>query len=271
MSQSSPYTAASDWEKLSSEFAAWLPLIAPYGDRLIEAAAPKDGDIVLDLACGTGEPGLTLARRMPGITVIGADGAHGMAHAAAGTAHTEGLNNARQLVSRGESLPFANSAFDGVICRFGLMLFDDPAAGLAEIFRMVKPEGRVALSVWAGPDTVLCPALTLRVLERFTDDLEWPRTFALSEPGLAARMLETAGFTEVSETAFNPGFTFDGLDHFMERNLTGRFIEKPYARMGEKKQAEFRTAMRQAATAHALPDGRIKLAQEAILLSAVRP
>lgn len=269
----SRYTAASDWEQLSAEFSAWLPLIAPYGERLIERAGAEPGMAVLDLACGTGEPGLTLAERVPGVRLTGADGAVGMVRAARAAGRARGLSDTRFAVARGERLPFADGAFDRVICRFGLMLFDRPEAGLAEIRRVTRPGGRVALAVWSVPERVLCPALTLWTLERFSgaDALEWPRTFALSEAGALARMCEAAGLSGVREETYNPAFTFDSLEHFMARNLTGRFIEKPYEAMGEAERTRFRAALADAARAYALADGRVRLPQEAIIVSAWRP
>ncbi|MBI5136883.1 MAG: methyltransferase domain-containing protein [Nitrospirae bacterium] len=265
------YTATSDWSRLAAEFARWLPLIAPYGDRLIEMCAPDDGMRVLDVACGTGEPGLTLAMRHPRVRVVGSDKAPAMARAAGASAGAEGLCNIRFVVASGEHLPFPDNSFDRVICRFGVMLFDDPVRGVRELHRVVRPGGCVALSVWSVPKRVRCPALTLEVLERFSDQVEWPRTFALSEPSLLARMLVAAGFRSVSEEAYDPGFTFADVAHFLERNLTGRFIEQPYQALSATRRARFVDALGAAASAHALPDGRIHLPQEALLLGGTKP
>jgi SAM-dependent methyltransferase len=267
----SRFTATSDWERLAPEFSAWLPLIVPYGERLIERALPEAGMTVLDLACGPGEPGLTLAERVPGVTLVGADGAFGMARAAREAGRARGVSG-RFAVARGERLPFADGTFDRVLCRFGLMLFDDPAAGLAEVRRVTRPGGRVVLAVWSVPERVLCPALTLRTLERFAgpEPVEWPRTFSLSAPGALARLCEGTGLKGVREETYDPAFTFRDLDHFMERNLTGRFIERPYQALDEGTRAAFRTALREAAAEYALADGRVRLPQEAIVVSAWR-
>jgi SAM-dependent methyltransferase len=267
------YTAASDWDRAAADYAAWLPLVAPYGEHLVDRLAPAPGQRVLDLACGTGEPGLTAAARVPGLTVLGADGAATMVRAARAAARDRDTRGAAYCVARGEHLPFPAAGFDGALCRFGLMLFDRPEAGLAELFRVVRPGGRVALAVWSEPERVLCPALTLWALERYATDppLEWPRTFALSAPGHFAGLARAAGFADLAEERFNPGFTFDSIDHFLALNLTGRFIEKPYQGLSEADRARFRDDLAAAALDHALPDGRIHLAQEAIVVTARRP
>jgi len=266
----SRFTANSDWEKLAEDYARWLPMLAPYGDRLRELCAPQPNMQVLDLACGTGEPGLTLAHHHPQVTVTGVDRAHAMAHAADVARQVENLPNIRFVVASGQRLPFVDNRFDRVICRFGLMLFDNPAKGLQEIFRVLKPGGQIALSVWSEPERVCCPALTLNVLEKYAN-VEWPRTFALSEPGLLAQMCLQAGFGSVIEEPFNPGFFFDDLEHFMSQNLTGRFIETPYQSLSRSERREFEAELAKAGAERADKTGRIQLSQEAILISATTP
>src|SRR3569832_2668154 len=56
----------------------FLPHLAPVGEALLEALAARPGDKILDIASGTGEPALTLARRQPHVDIIGIDAAAGM-------------------------------------------------------------------------------------------------------------------------------------------------------------------------------------------------
>jgi ubiquinone/menaquinone biosynthesis C-methylase UbiE len=266
------YTAASDWNRAAGDYAAWLPLVAPYGAHLVDRLGPRPGERLLDLACGTGEPGLTALERVPDLTVIGADGAANMIRAARGEARERGIDGAAFCIAKAERLPFADGRFDGALCRFGLMLFDRPEAGLAELFRVVRPGGRVGLAVWSVPERVLCPALTLWALERHADaPIEWPRTYALAEAGRFAALCRAAGFADVAEDTYDPGFTFDSIAHFLALNLTGRFIEAPYSAMSEATRARFRDELAESARESALPDGRIRLAQEAIVVTALRP
>lgn len=259
------FTAASDWEKRATEYSGWLPLLVPYGARLLELCAAEPGQRVLDLACGTGEPGLTLALAQPQVQVVGIDSAHAMAHAAVSAGEAEGLTNISFAIAEGERLPFADNTFDRVMCRFGLMAFDQPSRGLAEIARVLTPGGRLALAVWSVPETVLCPALALKILSRFTD-IEWPRTYALSEPGLLARLCVEAGFGSVSEETFDAGFGFDSVEHFVERNLTGRFITGPMERLSGSDRKRFKEGLAEAAAAYVQEDGRVRLPQEALLV-----
>ncbi len=54
-----------DWDNLAEKFDLWLPHIAPVGEALLASLVVNPGDKILDVASGTGEPALTLARRNP--------------------------------------------------------------------------------------------------------------------------------------------------------------------------------------------------------------
>ncbi|MDO8597311.1 MAG: methyltransferase domain-containing protein, partial [Sulfuricaulis sp.] len=72
-----------DWDKIAEKFDVWLPHIAPVGEELLAALEAKPGDRIIDLASGTGEPALTLARRMKGhANILGIDAADGMVRVA---------------------------------------------------------------------------------------------------------------------------------------------------------------------------------------------
>ena len=120
-------------------FAEWAP-------RLLDAVAAGPGDRVLDVACGTGIVARTAVERVrPGGTVVGVD-----------------LNEAMLTVARrtrpdldwrqgdAADLPFADGAFDVVVCQMALMFFPDRVAALREMARVAAPGGRVGLVVPAA-------------------------------------------------------------------------------------------------------------------------
>ncbi|MGE0006897.1 MAG: class I SAM-dependent methyltransferase [Parvibaculaceae bacterium] len=104
------------------------------------------GDRVIDVACGTGVLALAaLDRAGPGGTVVGLD------------PNADMLGVARRKSSRidwrdgrAEALPFPGRTFDAAVSQFGLMFFADPAGGLREMLRVLKPGGRLAVAV-CGP------------------------------------------------------------------------------------------------------------------------
>lgn len=112
--------------------------------RLVERAAPRDGDLYLDVATGTGLVARALRERAP-CRVVGLDLTPGMLAAAD---HLDGI---RFVVGRAESLPFADGAFDGLTFTYLLRYVDDPAATLRELARVVRPGGRIAMLEFARP------------------------------------------------------------------------------------------------------------------------
>src|SRR3569623_2145668 len=108
-----------DWDAIAEKFDLFLPQLAPVGEALLEALAARPGDKILDIASGTGEPALTLARRQPHVDIIGIDAAAGMVRAAQNKVKAEGLGNITF-----HTMPAEHLAFDRILCRFGVMLFE---------------------------------------------------------------------------------------------------------------------------------------------------
>jgi SAM-dependent methyltransferase len=109
---------------------------------------PQPGERILDLATGTGWTSRILARR--GADVIGADIADGLLDAARLSAHEAGLD-IDYRTGDAENLPFEDGAFDAVISTFGIMFASRPEDAAAELARVCRPGGRIALTTWS-PD-----------------------------------------------------------------------------------------------------------------------
>jgi SAM-dependent methyltransferase len=112
---------------------------------------PKPGETILDLATGTGWTSRLVARR--GADVIGTDIASDLLAAATERARKEGLNIQYQM-GDAEKLPFSDQSFDGVISTFGVMFASRPQAAAAELARVCKRGGRIALATWLPDGTV---------------------------------------------------------------------------------------------------------------------
>ena len=125
--------------------------VAAMTETILDLAAIEPGGRVLELAGGPGGTGLAAAARVgvDGEVVI-SDVSPEMTRIAAARADELGVANVRTRVLDLEQIDEPDGSFDAVVCREGLMLVPDPARAVGEIARVLRPGGRVALSVW-GP------------------------------------------------------------------------------------------------------------------------
>ena len=173
--------------------------------RLLELSAPGPGERVLELACGPGGVGIAAAGLVgPAGEVVLSDVAAEMTAIAAARAAATGLGNVRTLTLDLDDLGQPDQAYDVVLCREGLMFALDPAHAAAEIRRILRPGGRVALAVW-GP-RARNPWLSL-VFDAVSAQLGVtlpppgvPGPFALDDPERLAGLLAGAGLADVTVT-----------------------------------------------------------------------
>jgi SAM-dependent methyltransferase len=122
-------------------------------DALLTQARLEPGMSVLDLACGTGDPVLEIARRVgPAGRVTASDLSPQMLDVCRQNAAAAGLANMSFAVADAEELPFAPATFQRVTSRLGMMYFVDAQRALAEIKRVLVPGGVAALQVWGPAD-----------------------------------------------------------------------------------------------------------------------
>ncbi|ACK49096.1 Methyltransferase type 11 [Methylocella silvestris BL2] len=124
-----------------------LPLFRSYKARTWAALGVRDGDKVVDVACGTGFDVIEMAKRFPAAEIFGVDRSEGLLGAARSRA--QGLGNVRFLQANADRLPLQTDAFDGARIDRALQHIEDPRASLREMVRVTRPGGRI---VAAEPD-----------------------------------------------------------------------------------------------------------------------
>lgn len=144
------------WNKFSPGWKKWdglfMDFLKPMGDEIIQKLDPKNDDVVLDVAAGTGEPGLTIASILNGGKVFITDLSDDMLEIARENALRREINNIETRACDVCELPFADNTFDAISCRFGFMFFPDMLLASKEMVRVLKPGGRIATSVWNVPE-----------------------------------------------------------------------------------------------------------------------
>jgi len=207
---SDPTVAA--WKRWHAKIAIQQRAVS---DALIDAARIAQGQAVLDLASGTGEPALTIAKLVgPTGRVAGTDVSDGMLGVARDFARRDGIENAEFVACDAESLPFGDASFDVVTSRMGVMFFIDVARVLAEVRRVLRPGGRAAFAAW-GPwsESTMFSACLDPFARRATPpdpppDAPHPLRYAAA--GTLSSALRAAGFNDVAEETLVVAAPFAG-------------------------------------------------------------
>lgn len=120
--------------------------------RAVRELDLRAGSRVLDLCTGTGDLAITAVRQAGGVSAIGVDFAGQMLRLAAGKIAKLGLSSAIRLVrGDGMRIPLAAASCDAATVGFGIRNIADPAAALAELARVVRPGGRLAILEFGEP------------------------------------------------------------------------------------------------------------------------
>ncbi|MCB0689483.1 MAG: class I SAM-dependent methyltransferase, partial [Saprospiraceae bacterium] len=184
-------TQRDSWNKFSPGWKKWdlftMDFLESQGKEIIKALQLDPHDQVLDIASGTGEPGLTIAGILTGGTVTAVDLSEGMLRIAQEKAEYQGLQNFNTLVADACELPFADHSFDAISCRLGFMFFPDMLVAAKEMLRVLKPGGRLATTVWGEPAKNVWITAIMGAIKRNIDlptpPPDAPGMFRCAQPG----------------------------------------------------------------------------------------
>ncbi len=179
-------------------------MFAPVTHALIEEAGIIEGDKVLDVAGGPGEPSLTIAEVVGSTgSVACTDAVAEMVAAAQSEAYRRGLKNISFEQCLADSLPFEANFFDAAVCRLGVMFFPDPLSGLREMLRVIKSGGPLSFAVWhesnLNPFSYIVTDVISHHINAAPADPEAPGAFRFAAPGKLAQILTEAGANRVRE------------------------------------------------------------------------
>lgn len=186
-------------------------IFTPLSAAVLERAAPKPGERVLDLACGTG----VVTRQLPPLvgdtgTVVGVDVSAAMLaigatkEAPVGCAITWREGNGSALVE------LDNGSFDLVVCQQGLQFFTERDSGASEMRRVLTSDGRAVVAVWQGIEQ---QGMFQQLVETQAHVLHIPLE-------AAARPYSLGGATELEALFQDAGFeTVEIVEHAVEVKL----------------------------------------------------
>jgi ubiquinone/menaquinone biosynthesis C-methylase UbiE len=155
-----PQTTADVGEVWSNTADGWLRnadlidrMSAPIREWIVDHLDPQPGQTILELACGGGDTGFDLAKRLGDDgRLISSDISQQMLDGAQERAKKRGISNVEFRVIDAQQIPLEDASVDAVIHRYGPMLLPDPDASFSEVRRVLRPGGTYVSVVWAGPD-----------------------------------------------------------------------------------------------------------------------
>jgi len=244
---------------LPAIFQEWAP-------RMAEAARVAPGDRVLDVACGTGVLARALVARVgPAGAVVGLDINEGMLAVA--------RRKAPEVEWRqgpAEALPFRDAAFDAVASQFGLMFFQDRAGAIAEMLRVLRPGGRLAVAVWDTLERTPGYAAFVGLLDRLfgpgiAEALRSP--FVLGDTARLFALFREGGAGDVEIATHEGAARFPSLETWVHADVKGwtaadMIDDAGYARLLDAARRELRPFVRE--------DGSVRLTLLAHIVTATR-
>ena len=180
------------WERAATEYdRRFGELTMQSVESLLDAAGAAPGLRLLDVACGPGYVSAAAARR--GSSVVGVDFSSSMvAIAAAANPELEFREG------DAEKLDLPDCSFDAVVMNFGMLHLERPEKAIAEAFRVLRPGGRCAFTVWDAPERAVAFGIILQSIQAHGNmDVPMPSGppfFRFSDPEESKRTLTSHGF-----------------------------------------------------------------------------
>jgi len=194
-----------------SIFHQWPPLIAAQ-------AAIQQGDDVLDVGCGTGATTREVARH------VGADGS------VAGLDLSESMLGVARETCPGVDfrqgsaidLPHDDASFDAVVSSFMLMFVPDPMQAVSEMRRVLRPGGRLVVSVWQSLDTNPAYAALVEATQQVAggesaQSVAWP--FTMGESGRLSEIFKSAGMPGAMVSEHDGTAVFPSVEEFVRTEI----------------------------------------------------
>lgn len=269
---------APDWAQLIERIDRQLRSGA---DWILEALSLRQGERVLELACGPGTLSMMAADAVGREgEVICSDFSQAMVSVArermtAQGLAAEGRSGIEFRVMDAEAMDLADASIDAVACRMGYMLMADPEAALRETARVLAPGGRVALAVWAQAEANPWAALPMKAIAGKLDlpapPPDAPGLWSLADERRLRAALQDAGLGSIEIEALEDTVEFDSAEEWIEvtRRLAGP-LRALFANLDDEVRAAIEQDMRDAAKQYESADGRVTMPERMLAACARR-
>lgn len=216
------------WDAVADGFDRHVtPHTIAFGEHLLASLPLGPGVRVLDIGAGSG--GLAIPAARTGAEVVAVDIAPTMVERLTARARADGLESLEARVGDGTALELEDDAFDVAVSLNGVSLFPDLPRGLAEMIRVTRPGGRIAIGTFGPLPEVEFIAYFIGALrtvapDALPADAQPLPPFRLADPSAFHRVLEEAGLTDVAIETTTWETTFASVDDFLDLLMTSNPI-----------------------------------------------
>ncbi len=212
-------------------------IFAPWAEELADLAAPRPGEHVLDLACGTGIVARVVRERIGRGRLVGLDFDPAMLRVAESI-----CPDVEWVEGDALALPFGDAEFDLIVCQQGLQFVPDRPRCLAEAHRVLRSGGRLTFSVWTPLENSPGHAAVFAELgQRLGAEYARPVGWSLTDAGEIESLVRDAGFAEVGLSTQRKVSRFPSARSFVESLLSGasKITRAALAKLPEDSRAAF--------------------------------
>jgi SAM-dependent methyltransferase len=218
-------------------------IFRPWAAVLLAIAAPREGERVLDLACGTGIVAEEAAPSVgPQGRVIGVDSNPDML----AVARQNGRGSVDYVEASADELPFPDGSFDLVVCQQGLQFFKQKEQAIREMRRTLAAGGRAVVAVWQGLDQhpVFRAIFEAEARQLGAEVERLARPFSFGSGDALRTLLRGGGFQSVELTVETRDVTFNDPDRFLRMSvLAGAAVIPELAEADDQQREEILTGV----------------------------
>jgi len=228
-----------------------------YSRRLVEVAAIKPGDRVLDVACGTGVVTRLVANKIgSGGQVVGFDLNADMLARARASRETAAAIEWR--LGNATDMPFADATFDCVICQHGLQFIPNKAAAVSEMHRVLADRGRIVVSVWRSIEHCPWQAAIADAVERNMGSehaAQIRSAFSFGDADQLQQVFVAVGFRGVEIRMERETIRHASMAKYVPGYISATPVAAAVAGLDKEAQAKLNTDVRDALAAYRIGDG----------------
>ena len=261
------------WNAAAKPYLEFMSRLRPFHEELVRRVRPRKGEGFLDLACGPGEPAITIAQRVGEEGhVLGVDLSEKMISLAKRLARERGVSTVDFRVMNCEKLELPDASFDAVVSVYGFQIFTDPEKAARETFRVLRPGGRLACCIWSTAEHVpYIHAIIGPMLAHAEPDENGyiPTPYEIGGEGEMVHFLQESGLHRAVESRVTHDFRFRDVEEYLDVILRGTPIGHSLSEETAEVQREVLAATRSNLLAWTKADG-ITIPGECVFVTARR-